>query len=103
MRCVNVVVVALGALSMLSSEPSYTGLGQFERNADVGPVSLPGSAQFDAATKQYRITGSGANVWGAEDAFHFVWREVAGDLKLSARVAFEGAGGHEHRKAGWRG
>jgi hypothetical protein len=90
MRRAIVIVLTWGLLSMLSAEPSFADLGLFERNADVGQVSLPGSAQFDAATKQYRVTGSGANMWGAEDAFHFVWCQASGDLKLSARVAFEG-------------
>ncbi len=100
MRCVNIVVLAWSVSSMLSSESSHAALGLFEHSADVGQISLPGSAQFDAATEQYRITGSGANMWGAEDAFHFVWRQASGDLELSTQVAFEGSGGHEHRKAG---
>jgi len=41
---------------MLLSEPSDGDPGQFERNADVGRVSLPGSARFDEATGQYLIT-----------------------------------------------
>ncbi|MBN1363131.1 MAG: TolB family protein [Sedimentisphaerales bacterium] len=101
MKCTNMVVLSLGLLSMSSCESSSANLGLFERGADVGQISLPGSTQFDAATKQYRITGSGVNMWGTEDAFYFVWRPVSGDLKLSARVGFERTGGHEHRKAGW--
>lgn len=94
------VVLTFGALNMMSSKSSGADLGLFQRSADIGPVSLAGAVEFDAETQQYRITGSGANMWGAEDAFHFVWRQVSGDLKLSTHVAFEGSGGHEHRKAG---
>ena len=86
---------------MFGPEISSADLGEFERSADVGQVSLPGSARFDSATGQYHITGGGANMWGTEDAFHFAWRRVAGDLKLSTKVAFVGTGGDPHRKAGW--
>ena len=67
----------------------------------MGKIELPGSVSFDAATKQYRVTGSGANMWGSVDAFHFVWKKVDGDLELSAEVNWEGAGKNAHRKAGW--
>ncbi len=86
---------------MFGFEIAYADLGEFERSADVGHVSLPGSARFDAATDQYHITGGGANMWGTQDAFHFVWRRASGDLKLATKVAFVGSGGNPHRKAGW--
>ena len=83
------------------SGASYADLGRFERTGDLGSVALPGSARFDPATGNYRITGGGANMWGSEDACHFTWKQVSGDLKLSTRVTFVGAGGDPHRKAGW--
>ncbi len=101
MERVHVAVAVLGMLTMIPSNPSYAGLGLFEAGDDVGQVSLSGSAQYDARTGQYRITGSGANMWGSEDAFHFVWRKVSGDLKLSTCITFEGSGGNPHRKGGW--
>jgi Tol biopolymer transport system component len=86
---------------MLSPGSSQADLGQFERSTDVGQVSLPGSARFDPAAGRYQITGGGANMWDTDDAFHFVWRQVSGDLKLSTRIAFVGTAGDPHRKAGW--
>lgn len=101
MNYLRIVALALWSMSMFGSEISYADLGAFERSADVGQVSLPGSARFDSATGRYHITGGGANIWGTKDAFHFAWRQVAGDLKLSTKVAFVGTGGDPHRKAGW--
>ena len=38
-------------------------------------------------------------MWFAEDAFHFVWKKVSGDVTLAADISFEGTGGDPHRKA----
>lgn len=75
-------------------------IGDFEAQADVGKVDPPGTAQFDKDKAQYRLTSSGANIWGDHDDFHFVYRKVtAGDVALTADVAFVGEGKNAHRKA----
>ena len=56
-------------------------------------------AQYDAAKGEYRITGGGANMWGATDAFYFVWKKVSGDVSLSADIQWVGTSAAEHRKA----
>jgi len=66
---------------------------------DVGETPKKGSASFDATAGEYRLTGGGANMWAAVDAFHFVWKKTAGDFVLTADVHFIGAGALEHRKA----
>jgi TolB protein len=72
-------------------------IGVFENAQDVG-TAQPGRASFDRATLSYRISGGGANIWGREDGFHFLWRKVSGDSQLSADIRFEGAGKNAHRK-----
>ena len=67
---------------------------------NVGDIQHPGSVQFDPQKKEYRISGSGENMWEDKDAFHFVWRRLSGDLLLTTQVGFLGTG-REHRKAGW--
>jgi|SRR6185312_4438227 len=74
-------------------------IGLFENQTDVGTVQHPGSATFDAAAGQYRVTGSGANIWNKEDDFHYLFRKLSGDPTFSANVHFEGTGGDAHRKA----
>jgi len=73
-------------------------LGSFTDSDDVGAPPLKGVAEFDPAAGQYKITGSGADIWGKADQFHYVWREMSGDLAVTATAKFltEGIG---HRKA----
>ena len=75
--------------------------GMFEGQTNVGDPPLGGSISYDGGSDSYRITGSGANIYGTEDAFFFAWTQVRGDLVLSTDVDFVSAGGHPHRKAGW--
>ena len=73
-------------------------LGEFETATDVGQISLAGTSTYDAASGQYRITGSGANIWAKEDGFHFLWKKLAGDLAFSFDATWAGAGKNAHRK-----
>jgi hypothetical protein len=76
-------------------------LGQFTGQSDVGAVAQPGSTEFDAAGKQYKVTGNGANIWAAQDAFHYLWRKADSDLSFSGDIQFVGQGKDPHRKACW--
>jgi hypothetical protein len=58
-------------------------LGIFEWEADIN-VSAAGSAEFDGG--YYIVTGSGADVWGTSDGFHFVYKEVSGPIRLEGNV-----------------
>lgn len=73
--------------------------GVFESHSDVGTVLHEGSVAYDAAKKTYTISGSGENVWSTSDAFQFVWKQMSGDLTLTADVAFLTRSGNEHKKA----
>jgi TolB protein len=80
----------------------HTGtLGQFEGQADVGSVSLPGTCEYDGGLEAYIISGTGTDTWGDQDAFHFVWKRMSGNFILTARAAGFGAGGNPHHMAGW--
>lgn len=100
MEHIKIFIFTIGVIGILLSKPSYAETGEFENSVDIGNVTIKGSAGFDSESGQYRITGSGENMWGSQDAFHFVCSQTSGDLKLSANVTFPKAGGHEHRKAG---
>ncbi len=73
--------------------------GIFDDHADIGAVLHPGAADYDDATRTYIVVGSGENMWRTEDAFHYVWKEVRGDVALTADVSFPEAGRDPHRKA----
>ncbi|MBV8389368.1 MAG: TolB family protein [Mucilaginibacter sp.] len=87
--------------SLVFSANVYAQVGIFDSQSDVGPVKHPGTAVFDTATQRYTLSGSGANVWGTHDEFHFVWKKMKGDFILRANVAFIGKGVEAHRKIGW--
>jgi len=74
-------------------------LGVFTRSGDVGNPAIKGSAEFNPANGQYKITGSGANMWAKQDQFQYVWREMTGNFTVTATLRFLGQG-NEHRKAG---
>ena len=82
-----------------AAQTGSVSLGVFENHTDVGTTLHSGSAQFDAAQHAYTLSGSGENMWFAADAFQFVWKQVSGDIALTADIAFPEAGGNEHRKA----
>ena len=73
--------------------------GIFDGHADIGTVLHPGAADYDDAAQTYTVSGSGENMWRTEDAFHYVWKEVRGDVALTADVSFPAPGRDPHRKA----
>ncbi len=90
------ITLALGAVVAL---PQTTALGVFTNEGSVGQTPPGCKAQYDASKGEYRITGGGANMWGAADAFYFVWKKVSGDVTLSADIQWVGSSASEHRKA----
>lgn len=54
------------------------------RHADVGAVGVRGSAR--PAGDGLIVTGAGADIWGAADAFQLAWVSLAGDGEVVARV-----------------
>lgn len=89
----------LAALLATSAFAQTANLGPFSNSGDVGAPTRSGSTQFDAATGEFRITGSGANMWAKQDQFQFAWREITGNFTITATMRFLGQGA-EHRKAG---
>lgn len=73
--------------------------GAFTDDGDVGSPKIKGSAVFDPAKKEYRITAAGANMWARDDQFHYLWRTMPGDFSITATLQFLGEG-NAHRKAG---
>jgi Tol biopolymer transport system component len=94
-------VLASAALLMRAA-PAFgdaSELSVFSGHADVGDVRKPGSAQYDSAQGSYLVKGGGANMWFTNDAFHYVWKRMSGDLMLAADIRWLGTNGNPHRKA----
>ncbi|CAM2982059.1 LamG-like jellyroll fold domain-containing protein [Rariglobus hedericola] len=57
-------------------------------NADIGTVSVAGTASFTSGTGTYTLQGSGAaDIAGTTDNFHFAYRALSGDGYIIARIA----------------
>lgn len=91
----KLLLICLAAVSAFAQAGKF---GAFTNSDDVGSPPLKGSAQFDSSAGQYRITGSGTDIWGKSDQFHYVWREMSGNFAVTATAQFL-TDGIEHRKA----
>jgi sugar lactone lactonase YvrE len=91
-------LTAVGWMLLLTA-PAGWGASLFEGHTDIGAPKLAGAVDFDPNHGAYTIAGGGANMWFTNDALHFVWKKVSGDVTLSAEVSFQGQGGDPHRKA----
>jgi TolB protein len=88
-------IVALEARSQTRAPAN----GIFESHSDIGTTRHAGSLEYDASRRTYRVAGGGENMWFTNDAFHFVWKKVSGDVTLAADITFPTTGGNPHRKA----
>jgi regulation of enolase protein 1 (concanavalin A-like superfamily) len=53
-------------------------------HTELGAVGAPGSESYDNGV--FTVTGSGADIWGASDEFHYVYQWVNGNLEMTTRV-----------------
>jgi len=74
-------------------------IGIFEGQSDIGSAVVPGSASYDASTKQYTINSAGYNVWYTRDEFRFLWKKMSGDISLAADISYPDPNGYGDRKA----
>jgi TolB protein len=88
-------------LTLISAANAAAQTGEFEGQTDVGGARKVAPARFDPRDETYTVEGSGANMWGARDEFHFVWKRMRGPFILTARASFQGRGVEAHRKLGW--
>ncbi len=64
--------------------------------------TIGGGATGNATVKAgaYTVTGNGADIWGATDQFHYLYRQLTGDGSITARVVSIGAGTNTWAKGG---
>jgi hypothetical protein len=92
--------ICLWACGAAVSQAEVSPVGHFDDHSDVGSPALAGSATWNAASQEYRLSAAGVNMWGPRDEFQFVWKRLKGDFILRARIEFIGEGVDPHRKAG---
>jgi hypothetical protein len=64
---------------------------------DIGAVGAAGSTTLAAGV--FTLTGAGADIWGAADAFHFTYQRLAGDGEIVAQVTTVSATNAWHKVA----
>jgi len=87
------------AAGLLAASGLMAQTGAFESHQDIGTVLHPGSFEYDAAARSYKIVASGDNIWGTSDALHFAFKRVSGDMSLTAEISFPTTTGDPHKKA----
>ena len=97
----SVLLMMFLLIFLTQSDTSAQSTGILDNNSDVGLVKHAGSAKFNQSSKEYQISGGGANIWGRKDAFHYLWKKESGDFCLTAKIRWIGEGKNPHRKAGW--
>src|SRR2546427_374350 len=97
--CYRVLTLLLSSIVFGGVLGAQSPVGVFATHTEVGRAS--GSASYDPQRQTYLVAGSGQNMWGSRDDFHFVWKRISGNFVLSTRARFIGAGVEEHRKIGW--
>ncbi len=101
MRTKTYLLVALAGIfcsCQQKEEPVNHGL--FSTVQDVGNVVHEGSTNYNDSLQEFRLKGSGANMWFKEDAFHLASIKLGGNFILTTRCRFEGEGFDAHRKMG---
>jgi hypothetical protein len=76
-----------GAGMVVAQQHSGGARSIFEGSSDVGKTKV-GSTVYEPAGNLYRVTGGGADMWGAADDFHFSWVRLSGDAALTAGIQF---------------
>ena len=95
------ILTLVTSLSLFNDVAAQSPVGVFEAQTDVGRARGSKPALYEPQLQTYLVAGSGQNMWGDHDDFHFVWKRMTGNFILSTRARFIGAGVEPHRKVGW--
>ncbi|MBN1418615.1 MAG: CotH kinase family protein, partial [Planctomycetes bacterium] len=76
------------------------GSPSLDQGQDIGDVGAAGSHAYDGGTDRWTVQGSGADIWGSADAFHFVYTTLEGDGAIETEAAWSGTPPDGWSKAG---
>ncbi len=77
----------------------HTPIGIFDGQSDIGSAVVPGRSSFDSAANTYTIVSAGYNVWYVRDEFRYLWKNMSGEISLSADINYPDSLGYFDRKA----
>lgn len=99
-RIITIISCLLVALLLDGANLSAQTAGAFKSVSDIGNGRFTGSTQYDKIQQRYILSGSGVNIWGNSDQFHFASVKLEGNFILTTFCRFEGRGVNPHRKIG---
>jgi mono/diheme cytochrome c family protein/regulation of enolase protein 1 (concanavalin A-like superfamily) len=67
-----------------------SGLPYPWEHQDIGSVAVEGGASYVASGGTFNVSGSGGDIWGTADGFHFAYVPAAGNCEVLARVTSVG-------------
>ena len=82
----------------VADAPPPTDLPSGWAHVDIGATPIAGDATYTGGV--FTLKGSGADIWGSADAFHYAYRTLEGDGTIVARVSSVQQGIHAWVKAG---
>ncbi len=86
----DTVTAGSGAGSYVAEEePVVNSVPAPWTSTDVGAPITAGTADYAASDGSFYLDGSGADVFGANDQFHYVYQTLAGDGTITARVRYQ--------------
>ncbi|MDB4293478.1 BspA family leucine-rich repeat surface protein, partial [Maribacter sp.] len=63
-----------------------TTLPSIWTGTDIGAVATVGTSCYNVVQDTFEVTASGADIWGTNDEFHYVYQELTSDGEIIARV-----------------
>lgn len=96
----KIACFSLQLIIVMSLSAQQNNFGLFKGRTDIGDPKIKGSVNYNPATQEYTMEGSGINMWANSDQFNFLWKKIKGDFMITATVRFIGKGVNEHRKIG---
>ena len=94
------ILIIMMTNSILMAQFQGPKTGFFDHLTDVGSPSITGNVVYNEPLQDYTLSGSGKNIWFAEDNFSYLWKEMEGDFIIQAQMEFLDEGTDPHRKAG---
>ena len=59
------------------------------QSVDVGSPLIAGTADYSASDQTFYVDGAGADIWGTNDQFHYVYQTLNGDGTIVARLRYQ--------------
>ncbi|MDX9755266.1 MAG: Ig-like domain-containing protein, partial [bacterium] len=79
---------------------SADDLSPFQGNQDIGNTGAQGFVGRDGDT--WKVIGSGSDIWGTADNFHYLWLRATGDFRFSVENPYIGGWGPNAGANDWQ-